>query len=579
MNHLRNLYLILLPGERKRLPFILGLMVIAMVFEMLGVGLVVPLLAVFVQPELLHGIPWLTPLLIHLGNPDQQMLLMGALAIIVVVYFLKALFLTYQCEQQTRFINGVQQTMSHRLFSKYLHQPYTFHLQRNSSQLIRSAMVDVSTFTGKCLLPGMLLVTEAISCTGIVVLLFLADPLATSVVLLAIGALTGLFFAKTRERVVRWGKERLYHDGQRIQHLQQGLSGAKEVKLLGREKVFTERFDEHSRAVERVSSREAVMQQIPRFWIEFFAVIGVALLVIIMVAQKSTLTGIVPLLGLFGAATFRLMPSANRMITSFQAVRFGSAVMNSLVVELGLPDQVANVTTGSVEPLRSSIRLKAVSFQYENSEKSALESVDLEVLKGETVGFTGPSGSGKSTLVDLMLGLLPPSQGKVLVDGRDIGDNLRAWQGQVGYVQQTIYLTDDTLRRNIAFGLKDGDIDDAAIARAIKSAQLEEFIAQLPAGIETLVGERGVRLSGGQRQRIGIARALYHNPSVLVLDEATSALDNETEREVIRAVDSLHGQKTILMIAHRLSTLEGCDRTYRLEAGRVVDTVKAEVAS
>jgi len=510
-------------------------------------------------------------LLKSFGEPDQRMMLLGGLLIIVGTYFLKAVFLTYQSAQQAKFIYGVQQSLSQRLFSIYLTQPYTFHLERNSAQLIRSALTDVAQFTGKCLLPGMLLCTELISFLGIMAMLFLADPVATTVVLLAIGVLAGSFFAKTRTRILRWGREKLYHDGQRIQHLQQGLNGAKDVKLLGREEVFITRYDEHSRAVERVSRREALMQQMPRFWIEFFAVIGVVILVVIMVAQSPTISGVVPLLGLFGAATFRLMPSANRMITAFQAVRFGVAVMESLYVELDLKPEVSASTTSSIEVIRHSIELEDIGFRYENAPNDALNHISLEVFKGETIGFTGPSGSGKSTLVDLILGLLPPSRGRVLVDGKNISGCLRAWQNQIGYVQQSIYLTDDTLRRNIAFGLRDEEIDEDAMWRAVRSAQLDDFISGLPDGLGTLVGERGVRLSGGQRQRIGIARALYHDPAVLVLDEATSALDHETEKEVMRAVDSLHGKKTILIIAHRLSTLQGCDRVYRLEEGRLLD--------
>ena len=571
MSYIKKLLHILLPEQRRKLPFILGLMAVAMVFEMLGVGLVVPLLAVLVQPEMLYSNPWAGSLLKSFGEPDQRMMLLGGLLIIVGTYFLKAVFLTYQSAQQAKFIYGVQQSLSQRLFSIYLTQPYTFHLERNSAQLIRSALTDVAQFTGKCLLPGMLLCTELISFLGIMAMLFLADPVATTVVLLAIGVLAGSFFAKTRTRILRWGREKLYHDGQRIQHLQQGLNGAKDVKLLGREEVFITRYDEHSRAVERVSRREALMQQMPRFWIEFFAVIGVVILVVIMVAQSPTISGVVPLLGLFGAATFRLMPSANRMITAFQAVRFGVAVMESLYVELDLKPEVSASTTSSIEVIRHSIELEDIGFRYENAPNDALNHISLEVFKGETIGFTGPSGSGKSTLVDLILGLLPPSRGRVLVDGKNISGCLRAWQNQIGYVQQSIYLTDDTLRRNIAFGLRDEEIDEDAMWRAVRSAQLDDFISGLPDGLGTLVGERGVRLSGGQRQRIGIARALYHDPAVLVLDEATSALDHETEKEVMRAVDSLHGKKTILIIAHRLSTLQGCDRVYRLEEGRLLD--------
>lgn len=569
MTYLRQVFQILDPIDRRRLPVIFGLMLVAMIFEMLGIGLVVPLLAVFIQPQLLYSNAWAASLLETFGHPDQQTLLAAGLGSVFLVYLLKAAFLTFQCERQTRFINDVQVRLSLRLFSTYLRQPYSFHLQRNSAQLIRSTFSDVGHFTGKCLVPGMLISTELISFAGIGLLLFVANPVATLTVLAIVGILAALFFSKTKERILRWGKERMHHDGLRIQHLQQGLSGAKEIKLLGREELFIERFFEHSSAFERASRRESLMQQMPRFWIELFGVVGIVLLVAILVSQNRDVASIIPVLGLFGAAAFRLMPSMNRLVTAFQELRFGTAVLSALVEELALPQDPPLKQRDISSRFTNSVRLERVSFRYEGSDRNALNDVSLEIKKHDTIGFLGPSGAGKSTLVDVVLGLLKPTSGRILVDDQDITENLRAWQSQIGYVQQTVYLTDDTLRRNVAFGLRDADIDDDAVRLALESAQLSAFIDGLPNGIETEVGERGVRLSGGQRQRIAIARALYHNPGLLVLDEATSALDTDTEREVMAAVNSLHGEKTILIIAHRLSTLSGCDRIYRIADGRL----------
>ena len=567
MNNFKKLLAILLPNEKRKLPLILGMMMVATFLEVLGVGLVVPLTAVLVQPALLQTNPWASSVLRRMGDPDQRSLLTLGLAAIGAVYFLKAIFLTFQCERQTRFINDVQLRLSQRLFSTYLRQPYTFHLQRNSAQLIRSTFSDVGHFTGKCLVPGMLISTELISFTGIGLLLFFASPTATMTVLVVVGILAAVFFLQTRERILRWGRERMHHDGLRIQHLQQGLSGAKEIKLLGREELFIDRFSEHSRAFERVSRRESLMQQMPRFWIELFGVVGIVLLVVVLVSQDRDVASIVPLLGLFGAAAFRLMPSVNRIVTAFQEFRFGTAVLSSLVDELGLPQEKPLDALVPERPLARAICLEHVTFRYNNSVRDALRDVTLVIEKGDTVGFVGPSGAGKSTLVDVVLGLLTPTQGRILVDGQNIADNLRSWQRQIGYVQQSVYLTDDTLRRNIAFGLRDKDIDDDAVRLALASAQLIAFVETLPNGVDTEVGERGVRLSGGQRQRIAIARALYHDPGILVLDEATSALDTVTEREVMAAVEALHGEKTVLIIAHRMSTLSGCDHVYRLVDG------------
>jgi ABC-type multidrug transport system fused ATPase/permease subunit len=298
------------------------------------------------------------------------------------------------------------------------------------------------------------------------------------------------------------------------------------------------------------------------------------MLVIIMLNQGRAMASIVPVMGLFAAAAFRLLPSISRMLISMQALRYGIPAINHIHddLKLAIPEVVENKeeTAGDIF-LQGEVELDNISYNYPATTASALVEVSMSIEKGESVGFIGPSGSGKSTLVDLILGLLTPDSGQVKVDGQNIQDNLRLWQDQIGYVPQAIFLTDDTLRRNIAFGLAEDQIDDSAVMRAIKAAQLEEFVAGLPDKLESMVGERGVRLSGGQRQRIGIARALYHDPGILVLDEATSSLDTETELEVMQTVTELHGSKTVIIVAHRLSTVENCDRLYRLDQGRLVE--------
>jgi ABC-type multidrug transport system fused ATPase/permease subunit len=313
------------------------------------------------------------------------------------------------------------------------------------------------------------------------------------------------------------------------------------------------------------------VQMLPRLWLELLAVVGLATLAITMLAQGREAAAIVPTLALFAVAAFRLLPAVDRVLYAAQGLRFRAPAVATLHQELALPDAAPTPRRGAPTPFRSEIRLSGVSFTYPDAAAPALRGVDIAVAKGEAVGFIGASGSGKSTLVDVILGLLAPQAGQVAVDGRAIQEDLRAWQDQVGYVPQSIYLTDDSLRRNVAFGIPAGEIDDTRVARALRAAQLDEFVAGLPRGAETVVGERGVRLSGGQRQRIGIARALYHDPDVLVLDEATSALDLATEHGVMQAVAALQGAKTILIVAHRLSTVAGCQRLYRLDAGRVAE--------
>ena len=563
---LSKIWFLLTPQQRKSAIGLLGLMIIGMVLETLGVSLVIPIIVLITDENLAKSYPRLQPALDFIGNPDQKTIIVGVMLSLVGIYLLKAVFLGFLFWRQSRFAFGLQVSISQRLFTTYLRQPYMFHLQRNSATLINNATQEINQFTFGAILPGMGLITESLVVLGLGFLLLIAEPIGALMVVITLGGATLAFHKFTHNKVAAWGIARQQHEALRLQHLQQGLGGAKDVKLLGREDEFLTQYKNHSEQSAHSGQRITALAQLPRLWIELLAMIGLASIVLIMLAQGRSIGAIAPTLGLFTAAAFRLMPSVNRILNYTQSIRYGLATTNTLCTELKLNSHVPHTAPAITEPWQE-ITLREVCFTYPNAPVPALNHLSFAIQRGETIGFVGPSGSGKSTLVDVVLGLLTPSAGTILVGDSDIQKNLRGWQNQIGYVPQSIYLTDDSLRRNVAFGLADDKIDNAAVARAIRSAQLEEFIGTLPAGLETVVGERGIRLSGGQRQRIGIARALYHDPSVLVLDEATSALDTATEQGVMEAITALHGTKTILIVAHRLSTVEHCDRLYRLEAG------------
>ena len=559
--------------EQRNAIVLLGLMLIGMMLETLGVSLVIPALALLTQHDIALRYPAFQLVLDALGNPSQQTLVICGMLLLVGVYLIKAIFLALLAWWQLRFAYGVQAQISQRLFTVYLHQPYTFHLQRNSAQLIRNVINEVSMITGNAILPVMMLLTEGLVLIGLCGLLLAVEPQGALMVVSVLGAAAWGFHRLTRRNIEQWGKARQYHEGLRLQHLQQGLGGAKDVKMFGREADFLQQYRVHNYQSAHVAQMQSTLQQLPRLWLELLAVSGLAILVISMLVQNRALEAVLPTLGLFAAAAFRLMPSVSRILGAVQALRYGMPMIDVLHAELNLkiPETAGNLTPSA--PFHSSMELSHVSYTYPAAASAALKEISLLIKRGESVGFIGASGAGKSTLVDIILGLLTPDRGVMRVDAKDIQQNLRNWQDQIGYVPQSIYLTDDTLRRNVAFGLPDDQIDDAAVKRAIQSAQLEDFVRSLPDGLMTMVGERGIRLSGGQRQRIGIARALYHDPAVLLLDEATSSLDTETERGVVQAVKALKGNKTILIVAHRLSTVEHCDRLFRIENGKLVTAV------
>lgn len=568
MSVFSRLLSLLTPEQRRKAAILLCLMVFGAGLETLGVALVIPAIGVMTRPDLANQITSSGRFGFLDGFTHSELVATGVLAL-VALHAVKAFYLGLLAWLQSRFVFGIQEQLSRRLFASYLAQPWTFHLQRNSALLIRNITGETDQLTHNGLLAGMILITEFMVVAGIGVLLVFSEPAGALIVVSVLAASAWGYQRLTKRHVLDWGQARQFHEGQRILHLQQGLGGLKDIKLLGREREFCANYEVHNRITAKVAQRQMTLQQVPRLWLELLAVSGLALLVLVMLGQRRPIADLLPTLGLFAAAAFRIMPSATRVLWALQGIRYGRACIDTLYEEMASLAAPVERRGSPLPPMSVGLVARGLSFRYPDSDADVLASVDVDIPKGRSIGFVGGSGSGKSSLVDILLGLLPPSSGQVLVDGREIADDLRGWQDQIGYVPQMIYLTDDTLRRNVAFGVPDGEVDEVAVWRAVRAAQLEQFVNSLPEGLDTQVGERGVRLSGGQRQRIGIARALYHDPEVLVLDEATSALDNETEADVMDAVNAMHGMKTLIIVAHRLSTVAHCDYIYRVEAGSV----------
>ncbi|MBN1141571.1 MAG: ABC transporter ATP-binding protein [Deltaproteobacteria bacterium] len=551
---------------RFRCCVLLAMLFFGTLLEMLGIGMVIPIVLLLSSKNISAKFPQLVPWLEFFGNPSHEALIVGGMVLLVSTFCFKSGFLGLMAWKQAQFVFSLQAYFSQRLFEGYLRQPYIFHLRHNSAKLIRNVTMESSELVNKALMPGMLLITELLAMAGIALLLLVIEPLGMILLFFFIGLALWIFQRFTQDRLVKWGAKRQYHDGRRMRHLQQGLGGAKEIKLLGREEAFIRDFQADALGAAMVGQKQTTLNHLPRLWLEMLGVIGLAGLVFVIMGQGKEVGTLLPTIGVFAAAAFRLMPSANRVLSSLQFLKFSTPVVKLLDEELGRLAPPHGDESVPV-PFRNELRFKGVAFRYPDADKDVLDRIELSIKRGTSVGFVGSSGAGKSTLVNILLGLLTPTAGSVEVDGLDIQANLRGWQNQLGYVPQSIFLIDDSLRRNVAFGLENDRIDEGAVWNAIRAAQLETFVRELPEGLETRVGERGVRLSGGQMQRIGIARALYHNPQVLVMDEATSALDNDTERGVMEAIKALHGRMTILIVAHRLTTIEHCDKVYCLENG------------
>jgi ABC-type multidrug transport system fused ATPase/permease subunit len=551
--------------------FILTLTLIGTILETAGIGMVIPAIALMADENITKKYTILIPFFSALGNPSHAQLVTYGMSLLLGVYVVKALYLAFLSWKQAQYIFDIKAYLSQKLFYQYVRSPYEFHLQQNTGHLIRNITLEVQELVIRVLIPLVLLTTEITVILAIALLLLFIEPIGALLLFTVMGLAIYVFQRITENHLNIWGAERQMHEGYRIQKAQEGLGGIKDVQLLGRESSFIEMYGTHTLNSALVERKQNALSNIPRLWLETVGVLGLTLLVIATLQHTDTPADVIPVIGLFAAAAFRVLPSANRVLSSLQSLKYADAVVGLILKELALKTEVPD-DSGRKVLFNSQIHLRDVSYTYPKAATPSLSNISLTINKGESIGLVGTSGAGKSTLVDLILGLIKPSSGGIFVDNADVNQGMRSWQNLIGYVQQSIFLTDDTLRKNIAFGLKDHEIDESLIKQAIKASQLDMFVDQLPDGLETFVGERGIRLSGGQRQRIGIARALYSNPPVLVFDEATSALDNDTEAEVMESIKALKGARTMIIIAHRLSTIEHCDKVFRLEGGQLVST-------
>ena len=559
----------LLPRKsRLAMPVLMLMVLLGTFIEALGIGLVIPVMTTISKGGTGSSSSILQPIFDALGIRSVSTMVGASVLLLGAAFLVKNVYMLGLGWRQARFSNAVSQYLASTLFKSFLRRPYTFHLQRNSSELLNVVQQEVGMTVG--LISGfMALMTEFLVGSSVAGLMFFTEPVAAVATLSVLIFGTMIYTRVTKPRMKYFGQLRQKIEPPRTRFLLQGFGGVKDIQVLGRGDNFSGQFEKQNLLVQDASLRSGILRSIAPMWTEMLAMSGLIVVIWVMIWQGRTPERIIPLLGLFVVATWRFVPSINKVVNLVNNIRYSLPAVESLYNEFEyIKTQSEIVKTQAV--FNDKIEMRNLTFSYANTPAPSLRDVNIVVRKGETVGFIGPSGAGKSTLVDVILGLLPPSSGELLVDGVNMHEHNIEWQSTIGYVAQAIYLTDDSIRRNVAFGIAEKEIDNVALERALKSAQLWDFVQSLPEKDQTIVGERGIRVSGGQRQRIGIARALYHEPQVLVLDEATSSLDMETETEVMSAIRALQGFKTILIVAHRLSTVQHCDRVYKIEDATIV---------
>ncbi len=576
MQTLKKILSLLTPYEQFRAFLLLIMILIMALLDMIGVVSILPFMAVLTNPVLIETNLILNSMfkfsnIFGVENNEQFLFFLGVLVFLLLVISL--IFKAFTTYVQVRFVALREYSIGKRLVEGYLHQPYSWFLSRNSADLGKTILSEVNEVIGNGISPLMELIAKSAVAIALIILLIITDPKLALIVGFSLGSVYWAIFIFLKSYLKRIGKERLRNNQQRFISVSEAFGAAKEVKIGGLEEVYIKKFSESSQNFAQNQASSLVISQLPRFILEAIAFGGIMLIILYMMMKTGGFNNALPIISLYVFAGYRLMPALQQIYGSFTQLTFIGPSINILSNDIkNLKIYNSNQDQG-VLSLNKSIRLKNICYSYPNTSRIALKNININIPAKSIVGLVGTTGSGKTTAVDIILGLLEPQKGTIEIDGHIITKkNSRSWQRSVGYVPQHIYLADDTIAANIAFGVDPKNMNQEDIERASKIANLHEFVvSELSEKYKTTIGERGVRLSGGQRQRIGIARALYHKPKVLILDEATSALDNQTEKLVMDAVKNISKDVTIIMIAHRLNTVKNCDIIYKLENGEVIN--------
>ena len=575
MQTIKKLLFLLNSNEHKRVGLLLAMILLMAILDVIGVASILPFMAVLTNPSLIE-----TNLILNnmfqisskfgVENDQQFLFALGVLVFLILIFSLTFKALTTYV--QLRFTHMIEYSMSKRFIEGYLHQPYSWFLNRHSADLGKNILSEVGGIVGGGIKPLIDLISKSVVTIALIILLILADPKLALIISISLSAVYGLIFFSIRSYLNIIGKKRLKNNELRFTSVSEAFGALKEIKVGGLEKVYIKHFSISAKTYAQTQTSSTLLSQLPRFFLEAIAFGGIMLIILYMMRIAGNFNNVLPIISLYVFAGYRLLPAIQQIYKSFTGLTFVGPAIDKLYDEKKNLKIINKSHDQKILHFNNSITLNNIHYNYPNASRTALKGINLNIPAKTTVGLVGPTGSGKTTMVDVILGLLEAQKGTLEIDGKIITQqNTRSWQKSIGYVPQHIYLSDDTIAGNIAFGVEPQDFNQVAIEKACKIANLHKFVMdELPNKYLTTVGERGVRLSGGQRQRIGIARALYHNPKVLILDEATSALDDQTEKAVMDAIDNLSKDITIILIAHRLNTVKNCDIIFKLENGRLI---------
>ena len=576
-NLIKKLNFVFTKHQKWKLLGILFVITIGALLELAGVSIILPFVNTILDVASIKENILLNWLYIKLGFKETRYFIVFLAVMIILVYLVKNAFLAYMYKVQYQFTFENQRKLSAKMMECYIRQPYSYHLTHGSGEMIQNITNDAAMFFA-VVLGATQFLTETIVCFVLILFLLMQDVSITVGVAVVMLIFLAIYFGVLKKKIQRLGIQYRKNNADMNKHIIEGFGGIKEVKVLDREDYFVKAYDLSYKEYADCFTKFQVYSVLPRPLMEAVCITGLMLVVAMKISSGVNMSYFVPTLSVFVVAAFRMLPSFSRITSHLSTIVFNKSAVDSVYRDLleinSLVKEEDNEKGNSLLKFEDEIRVENLSFTYPNSSQTVINSINMSIKKHEAIGLIGPSGQGKTTLADILLGVLIPSKGRILMDGVDISTNIKEWHKKLGYIPQNIFLSDDTIRRNIAYGIDDDKIDEKRIWRAVEEAQLKNFIDGLEKGINTEVGERGVRLSGGQRQRIGIARALYNNPDILVLDEATSALDNDTEKAVMDAINQLQGNKTLIIIAHRLTTIKNCDAVYEVSQGNVTKIEK-----